>query len=133
MAYGNDRVTRVDLGNGYWADVRTSLTMGQQKALARMSGNRDESQIQADLKMEIGSAYLAIIIAAWNLDGDDGQILPITTETVDLLHEEDAKAISDAYKPARRTPEEQVAFTPTSTPGPGDGEVTPLLDFPALQ
>lgn len=130
MAYGSDRVTRVDLGGGYWADVRTSLTMGQQKALARMSGNRDESEIQIDLKMEIGSAYLAIIIAAWNLDDEHG-ILPITAETVDLLHEDDAKAISDAYKPTRRTPEEQVAFTPTSTPGPGDGEVTPLLDFSA--
>lgn len=130
MAYGSDRVTRVQLSDGYWADVRTSLTMGQQKALARMSGSKD-GDIEIDLKMDIGSAYLATIIAAWNLDDDDGRILPITSETVDLLHEDDAKAISDAYKPATRTPEEQVAFTPTSTPGPGDAEVTPLLDFPA--
>lgn len=66
----------------YWVDVTTDFTYGDIKGIG------------IDLQgSEVSDRMLSMAIKEWNLDNDDGMILDITPENIDLLKRDDVLAI----------------------------------------
>lgn len=66
--------TKVALGDEYWAELRP-ISKGE--AEEYQGTVADESDRQ-----DAGEAMLVRMIVRWNLDAEDGSILPISRETV---------------------------------------------------
>lgn len=109
---------RVDLANGFWADVEPAMSMAGIREIARLNKEGRED--------EVVSAMLLRAIKAWNICEDDGRVLPVTAETVDLLYQDDMSAILDAVNTTMpRKPDEQADFLPPATPGREDAATLP--------
>lgn len=66
----------------YWVEVSTDFTYGEIKGLG------------TDLEgVEASDKFLQLAIKKWNLDAEDGTILDITPENIDLLKKDDVLAI----------------------------------------
>lgn len=121
MPYGKP-TQRVELSDGYHATVRTSVTMDEGRELAKL---RREASGDADAEAANASRFMALILTEWDLDDDDGQLLPINETNVGKLLAVDFKAIMEAYTGSQtRTRGEQVDFTDISTSGPEAIEMT---------
>lgn len=119
MAYGASKLQTIAISDGYHVTIRTAVKMREGGVIAR-------SQADDDVVSK-GIAFLKLIIQSWDLDDEDGNILPITEETIGNLIDDDALLISQAFTGNKRTQPEQAAFTDTSMPGPGDIETTRRL------
>lgn len=80
----NKRVTLPSDAN-YWVELGTEFTYGDIKNIGG-----DVSGVEATDK------FLQIAIKAWNLDGEDGNVLEITPDNIDVLKQEDVVALVDA-------------------------------------
>jgi len=74
----------------YWIEVIADLKYGDIKAFANVSqdGNIDFAA-RADV-------FLQTVIKNWNLDDEDGNVLPVTPENIDKLAQADAVMILEA-------------------------------------
>ena len=95
----------VDLGDGFWVEVKTHLSHGETKAAKRalmqatMRVVDDEQETSAKIDMveyQQAKAFAAII--AWNLTDNEGNVLPLTPDDVklaslDLMDDEDFDAV----------------------------------------
>jgi hypothetical protein len=85
---GTDRVNLVT-NPDYWVDLRKCLSRAQlakaedllTQAVIDMEGN---GSVRPDVSGN-RTAMVLYSIAAWNIDGEDGAVLPITEATVGLL------------------------------------------------
>jgi hypothetical protein len=82
---------RVDLGEGYWAEI-VPLTKGEDDtAKQELTGNlvvnlADEKNMNATLNSRAyADSHLLQGIKAWNLDDEDGNTLPITIENIQAM------------------------------------------------
>lgn len=105
MGYNAKRfgVTKVDLPDGYWAEV-APLTKAQDDECDRaLLGGELEAPVGSMTALgemrtklyqrEYSDRQLAYAIKRWNLDDDAGAILPITVETVQGLADADSDAL----------------------------------------
>jgi hypothetical protein len=84
--------TRVTLPSdeNYWVDVAQDMKWGQVKRFVEVSEDGKVNMVAAS------DAFMLAMIKAWNLDDDQGQILPITQDNIDALDKDDALAIIKA-------------------------------------
>ena len=74
---------RVDLGGGYWADVKKCLSKKENGAVETAMGSRQRVDVSAGRQfanIDTGAARVEMVIAslvAWNLDDADGTIWPL--------------------------------------------------------
>lgn len=109
---------------GYWVRIKTRLTHGDRVAAAgallraTVDLGVTRQNISGVLNVRADEAVLvARSIVAWNLDDEQGRILPISPETINLLDDQDVVAIRDrvlALNPVR-SPEEQKNSSSPST------------------
>lgn len=92
MGYGETKIVKVIFPSDkkYWAKVKTSLPYGELKKYFEYGGTDGPLSTPEKLKLSI---------TEWNIDGDDGSVLPITVENIDLLQEIDILAIADVATP----------------------------------
>lgn len=90
MSYTDSKpLVKVELPSdpNYYVNIETDLTYGDIK----------RSGISGDLTgTAAADAALLLSIKDWNLDDAEGNILPITQESIDLLKQADILAISTA-------------------------------------
>jgi hypothetical protein len=105
----------------YWVEIVTSLERGAMKkaehALMKASMDTDgNGSIDPDVA-EYRDIMVRSSIVAWNLDGANGQALPITPENVDLLKGKDFDKIFERVNQLNEdmTKDERERF-------PGQGE-----------
>jgi hypothetical protein len=85
MSYtSKPELTKITLpsDNNYWVAVTTDFTYGDIKGLGTDLQGSDASD-----------RMLSLAIKEWNLDGDDGAVLEITPENINLLKKDDVLAI----------------------------------------
>ena len=90
MGYKTKRfgATKVELGDGYWAEIR-HLSYGETQSF--QSAFRDDAERSA-----AGEESLVRMIVRWNLDDDDGGILPISRESMRELTLADYSSLAQA-------------------------------------
>lgn len=97
MGYRRDAtVTRLPLpsSENYWVDLREFITYGQQKSVgadALRPGPRGEMEVDNEA---VADLTVMKYIVAWNLDDENGAVLPITRESLNVLEDIDANAIA---------------------------------------
>ena len=77
--------------NKYYAEVYTKLNWSDTKQSTKMNNETGEIDIVAG-----ADAFLNRAIKSWNLDDDNGVVVPITPENIDKLDKDDALALIDA-------------------------------------
>ena len=103
----------------YTVVLKRRATFGDQRAAQAAMVSIDvnkPSEAKADVSPFI-STLLQRLIVSWNVDGEDGQLLPINAATIDLLDPIDGQflAAEAAKRSALRTPERERDFaTPSS-------------------
>lgn len=128
LGYGFRTVRLTLVENDYWAQVRTSLTLNEVESLPDVPARGTVPEKEYDEAARVRrNHFLATAITAWNVDGPDGAVLPITPETVRLLTVPDSNAVMDITN-GKRPAEDQFTFTPTSTHGSAAPEVIPPQD-----
>jgi hypothetical protein len=70
----------------YWVEVKVGLKYGEIKNYIEYGGTEGHFTIGEKLR---------ISVVAWNLDDAEGNILPITAESIDCLQEPDLIAVAD--------------------------------------
>lgn len=87
MAFVKNQLVRVSLVSdpAYWIDIEKQITWATMKKLSEVD-EQGKSSYQVD-------AMLLTLIKAWNLDDEKGDILPITSESIDLLPREDIEKL----------------------------------------
>jgi hypothetical protein len=92
---------RVELGDGFWVEVKTHLTHGETKAAkkalmkATMRLVDDEQETSAEIDMvEYQQAKAFAAILAWNLTDLEGVVLPLSPDeakltSIDLMDDDD--------------------------------------------
>ena len=110
MPYRRPNV-RVQLAGEFWAEISQRLRLGDDEEMARLRNAGEEDRIARVL--------IHRHLSAWNVTGDDGQVLPINEETVLQLYDDDVMALIETINGLRksRTQAEQAGFTEESTPG----------------
>ena len=85
MGYFKNELKQVTLTNkDYWVKIALGLTYGEFKQLASVNSEGEINQLaSADLFLEMG-------IKEWNLDDEEGNVLPINEETINRLDPADA-------------------------------------------
>jgi hypothetical protein len=89
MAYFKEQqLKKLPLSNpDYWVEILTDLQYGDIKKFAAVTQEGDvDFQTAAD-------TFLQTVIKSWNLDDDQGNVLPITPENIDRLTKDDALLI----------------------------------------
>lgn len=71
----------------YWVEILTDLKYGDIKKFASV-GQEGEMDFAASADI-----FLQVVIKSWNLDDDQGNVLPITPENIDRLEKDDALLI----------------------------------------
>ena len=96
-----DDISRVDLGDGLWVDIKRKLSYGdQQKLLAsytKIDKFSDAEKVN-DIKInfeEGNLAMLLIYIVDWNFPDRDGSIAVINKANISMLDPEIAKTIME--------------------------------------
>lgn len=71
----------------YWVEIIADLRYGELKKFASITKDGEvDFQTSADL-------FLQTVIKNWNLDDEEGTVLPITAENIDKLNKDDAVMI----------------------------------------
>lgn len=77
--------------NNYWIKFYKTLDYGDTKKLSSAASGED---------IEVGDAIFKSMICEWNLDDEQGNVLPITSENIDRLRASDAQAVMNAISEA---------------------------------
>ena len=104
------KIERVDLGDGFWVEVKTHLSYGESKdakralihATMKMVGEDQETTADIDT-VEYQQAKVFAAIVAWNLTDDAGIELPLSPESarlasINLLDDADFDKIAAAVE-----------------------------------
>ena len=83
-AAGYDGTERIDLGSGYWSDVKRCLTSSEYEHVQQLLGNGRAairldgapSQVNIDLPAAMRE-MLFRSVTAWNIDDEDGTVWPL--------------------------------------------------------
>jgi hypothetical protein len=74
---------RVDLGRGYWADVKKCLSSAEMGAVEAAMGGRQRMDVGSGrqfVQLDTRAGRVEMVVASlidWNLDGEDGTIWPL--------------------------------------------------------
>lgn len=84
--FSQPKVERLTLPSNpeYWVDIKMKLTYGESKKFIQAS---TDGSLDAEVAADV---FLQQVITEWNLDGEDGQVLPITPENLAMLDAKDA-------------------------------------------
>ena len=102
MGYKSNRfgtLTRVELDGGYWVDVAPLTKAEDDAAQEALTGSlegpvSDLASLRARLNQRgYTDVLLTSAIKVWNLDDEDGHVLPITVDTIQGLADGDATKI----------------------------------------
>ena len=138
---------RVDLPSGHWAELRDNLLRGDvrfaRKAM-KITFDRDDARtVDLSFEDDVTGALLYRMIVAW----DVGQTLPRNAQTLelaqgilDMLDDEDYKALAKAVRPMYLKVMERPADDEESPKGgsgdtgisSSDGQVSPGLAIPSI-
>jgi hypothetical protein len=127
-------VVRVDLGDGYWADVRQYLTRAQmseaQKRLAQLSVSMQKQDVSADMDINAYQGELAAqAVVSWNLTDENDQPLPhapieALRKSLGLVPD---FVVEQIVTPIKLQPETDAAtFQGAGAEGAGNGEGRPI-------
>lgn len=86
--------------NNYWVKFYKSLDYGETKKLAEMDNVSGNATVAGD-------TIFKSMICEWNLDDEQGNILPITNESIDRMKAVDASAIMNAISEVMSTDEKK--------------------------
>lgn len=74
----------------YWVDWRETMRYGDMKIAMKQAVEIEDGEMKTDTSA-MSDALLLAHLDAWNLDDEAGTILPLTTESLELLVEEDVQ------------------------------------------
>lgn len=85
-------VTRLPLpsNHAYWVDWRETMLYRDMKAAMKQAVSVEDGEMKTDTTA-MSDALLLGHIDAWNLDDEEGKLLPLTTESLELLTEDDVQ------------------------------------------
>lgn len=97
-----EKVT-LDSNPDYYVMWRTKLTYGQMRDIARV-GQKSDGQVD---QLTASDALFLAHIESWNLDDEDGNILPLTPESLAFLDEDDANQLAKLSNKTLETQESE--------------------------
>lgn len=114
---GNTRVKVGPADSDYWVDVKKFVTQGGQeqaeKALLKMVAVDGSPEPRPDVASYRKHMVLASI-DDWNLDGDDGKVMPVNLQSVQRLpisvFNQLWLQVQENNSEAQRSPEDQLDF-----------------------
>ena len=90
-------IVTLQLAEDFWIKVKQQLTFGEKKAIRKqLIRYGPEGPIVLDDAEEATTALMAESITEWNIEDEDGNVLPVTKEAVNALVDEDARLIVSA-------------------------------------
>jgi hypothetical protein len=92
------KVSRFDLGDGYWVSLKNEMSYGDNQALTASYMNLQSRLLnpkgETPVKFDLGNITLMRLnIVEWNLTGEDGKVLPLADDVFHSLQIPVAKAI----------------------------------------
>ena len=94
---------RIDLGDGYWVDIKRRMSYGdQQKLVAHFIKFGDPKNPDIDLSSG-NIVLLELNIVDWNLVDESGKKVPVSREAIEQLEPEVANKIAEEIN-RRNTP-----------------------------
>jgi hypothetical protein len=91
------KVSRFDLGDGYWVSLKNEMSYGDNQALTASYLNlqsRLSSKEETSIKFDLGNLTLMKLnVMDWNLTDEEGNVLPLTEDVFQSLQVAAAKAI----------------------------------------
>jgi len=79
-----DETDKIDLGDGYYVEIKRMLSYGDTERIARET---EGGAVATAVPLMLAS------IVSWNLPGPDGKPAPIAKETIEKLHPSVAQRI----------------------------------------
>lgn len=82
-ASGYGGTTRIDLGGGYWCDVKNSLSVAEKAHVDECMGSRQKVDVGGQrqfAELDIGASRREMVVQSlveWNLDDEDGTVWPL--------------------------------------------------------
>jgi hypothetical protein len=79
---------RIDLGDGYWVDVKKCLSSAEYAPVELALGARQQVNVNGGrqfAQIDTRAARIELVVAsivAWNVDDEDGTVWPLTPEKV---------------------------------------------------
>lgn len=133
-AYSGTR--RVDIGDGYWIDVKECLSVVEKhRAEKALGGSNPTFDMNGNGSAKLDTAAFAVEMVAasitgWNLDEDDGAVWPLAPDSVKRANiarlpasvfDTVFAAVNEANGPRERG--EQVRFPEPSVSGDSNGHL----------
>lgn len=132
-----DGTDRVDLGDGYWVDVKKCLTRAEadlaERALTQINVSQGETgPAKAGARVDLVSQHNELVVAsvvAWNLDDENSVVLPLEPDSAKRasiarlpapVFDELLKVVVENNKP--RSAQDRAAFPARSEGGGSAGE-----------
>lgn len=76
--------------HAYWVDWRETMLYRDMKAAMKQAVSLEDGEMKADTTA-MSDALLLSHIDAWNLDDEEGNLLPLTSESLELLIQQDVE------------------------------------------
>lgn len=95
----NPEVSRIDLGDGEWIEVRRELTAGEQRrAMTRMISSVDMAGRMTPNMEQLGKTEVIAYLLDWSLRDANDKPVAVSEAAVDALSPESFKVIADAVE-----------------------------------
>lgn len=109
-------VTRIDLGDGEWIEVKRELTAGEQRrAMTSMIGRIDlKGSVTPNLDM-LGKAEVLAYLVDWSARDAADKPVPLTEDALDALAPASYKAIAEAVEAHIKNAEAHAGKAATAT------------------
>lgn len=111
MGYFKNELKEVRLTNkDYWVKIALGLTYGEFKQIASVNSEGEINELaSADMFLKMG-------IKEWNLDDDEGNILPITEDNINRLDPADAMLLIEQMGGIVETEEQKKSSSKEHSP-----------------
>lgn len=131
MGYAKSAIIKVDLADpNYWVMINWMLPVGRardyRKELYEVSKDDPDGK-QPETAIDRTMVMLHYAVIDWNVDDDEGHILPVTRENMAVLDLEDSRIIINKFNEERKTKtiQEEASFLLPPTPGSEDSTEQP--------
>lgn len=98
----------------YWVDWRESMLYRDMKIAMQQAIEIEDGEMKAD-STAMSDALLLGHLDGWNLDDEEGNLLPLTAESLELLMEEDVQFLLSKAQDGQKEEEKKRKKGPTSS------------------
>lgn len=111
-----DEVDRIDLGDGFWVDIKKRMSYGDQQRLVAHYIKMSDLKTP-DIDLAGGNIVLLVInIKGWNLVNGDGKEVGITPEAIESLDPDIANKIAGEINDRNQAPKASTLTKKSGSP-----------------